>query len=220
MNPNPKHQATASDRSEAKKRREGRSKRLPRGTVPKSHLGQSHAYVFMVKQSYPTHFLSCRGRMGTDQRWTSEEWRKLQTSLFSVTGNTRIKLSSLTPEQWDKVYFQITVLLTLPLPLSPSLFLPPYFSLPSCLFLPPSLPRSLSLSLPPSLLSLPSLFLFHFIVSSPGPLPSFPSLATPIQNVLQLDTITTSHHGIAKDLIRNDVNICRWSRAPAEQRLT
>lgn len=50
----------------------------------------------------PCH-LQAASPMGTDQRWTSEEWRKLQTSLFAVTGNTRIKLSSLTPPQWELI---------------------------------------------------------------------------------------------------------------------
>lgn len=44
----------------------------------------------------------CRRKM-SGQRWSSEEWRKLQTSLYTVTGSTRIKLSAMTPEQWDQV---------------------------------------------------------------------------------------------------------------------
>lgn len=36
-------------------------------------------------------------------KWSNEEWRRLQTSLFSVTGTTRIRLSELTAEQWAQV---------------------------------------------------------------------------------------------------------------------
>eukprot|EP00286_Rhodomonas_abbreviata_P013555 CAMPEP_0181325608 /NCGR_PEP_ID=MMETSP1101-20121128/21026_1 /TAXON_ID=46948 /ORGANISM="Rhodomonas abbreviata, Strain Caron Lab Isolate" /LENGTH=190 /DNA_ID=CAMNT_0023433947 /DNA_START=319 /DNA_END=888 /DNA_ORIENTATION=- len=41
--------------------------------------------------------------MGPEIRWTNEEWRRLQTSLFAVTGTTRIKLSALTSQQWAQV---------------------------------------------------------------------------------------------------------------------
>jgi hypothetical protein len=40
---------------------------------------------------------------GGGVKWSNEEWRRLQTSLFSVTGTTRIRLSELTPEQWTQV---------------------------------------------------------------------------------------------------------------------
>eukprot|EP00960_Hanusia_phi_P043742 756222-Hanusia_phi.AAC.1 len=41
--------------------------------------------------------------MAPELNWTNEEWRRLQTSLFAVTGSTRIRLSELTPEQWQQV---------------------------------------------------------------------------------------------------------------------
>ena len=41
--------------------------------------------------------------MAKDTRWTNDEWRLLQTSLFAVTGTTRIRLSELTQVQWDQV---------------------------------------------------------------------------------------------------------------------
>ena len=41
--------------------------------------------------------------MASGLKWTNEEWRRLQTSLFSVTGTTRIRLSELTSEQWEQV---------------------------------------------------------------------------------------------------------------------
>ena len=41
--------------------------------------------------------------MAKDTRWTNDEWRRLQTSLFAVTGTTRIRLSDLTAPQWDQV---------------------------------------------------------------------------------------------------------------------
>jgi len=41
--------------------------------------------------------------MASGMKWSNEEWRRLQTSLFSVTGTTRIRLSELTPEQWEQV---------------------------------------------------------------------------------------------------------------------
>ena len=44
-----------------------------------------------------------RQGMASNVKWTNEEWRRLQTSLFAVTGTTRIRLSELTPAQWDQV---------------------------------------------------------------------------------------------------------------------
>ena len=41
--------------------------------------------------------------MASTVKWSNEEWRRLQTSLFAVTGTTRIRLSELTPAQWDQV---------------------------------------------------------------------------------------------------------------------
>ena len=41
--------------------------------------------------------------MAKDTRWTNDEWRRLQTSLFAVTGTTRIRLSDLTAPQWNQV---------------------------------------------------------------------------------------------------------------------
>lgn len=41
--------------------------------------------------------------MAKDTRWSNDEWRRLQTSLFAVTGTTRIRLSDLTAGQWDQV---------------------------------------------------------------------------------------------------------------------
>ena len=41
--------------------------------------------------------------MASAVKWSNEEWRRLQTSLFSATGTTRIRLSELSADQWDQV---------------------------------------------------------------------------------------------------------------------
>jgi hypothetical protein len=41
--------------------------------------------------------------MSSDLKWSTEEWRRLQTSLFAVTGSTRIKVSDLNSRQWEQV---------------------------------------------------------------------------------------------------------------------